>query len=148
MKDRKHNTHKFKFLNSHFSPCIFTPYTGSIRHQRDRIAIPGSQGTRFSLFSSEKLRVFLSELSSEEQSWQYCHSYNSSLKSWSLAVVPIGFLKSDNLQYNTLVRWADGTNNSSTKCLMFQTNCKKIYSTRNIRSLVVCPSEPAYYIED
>ena len=29
-------------------------------------------------------------------------------------------LKSDNLQYNTLVCWADGTNNSSNKCLMFQ----------------------------
>ena len=28
--------------------------------------------------------------------------------------------KSDNLQYNTLVCWADGTNDSSTKCLMFQ----------------------------
>ena len=29
-------------------------------------------------------------------------------------------LKSDNLQYNTLVRWFAGTNDSSTKCLMFQ----------------------------
>ena len=29
-------------------------------------------------------------------------------------------LKSDNLQYNKLVRWADGTNDSSTKRLMFQ----------------------------
>ena len=29
-------------------------------------------------------------------------------------------LKSVNLQYNTLVHWADGTNDSSTKCLMFQ----------------------------
>ena len=29
-------------------------------------------------------------------------------------------MKSVNLQYNTLVRWADGTNNLSTKCLMFQ----------------------------
>ena len=29
-------------------------------------------------------------------------------------------LKSDNLQYNTLVRLADGTNDSSTKHLMFQ----------------------------
>ena len=28
--------------------------------------------------------------------------------------------KSDNLQYNTLVRWIAGTNDSSTKCLMFQ----------------------------
>ena len=28
--------------------------------------------------------------------------------------------KSVNLQYNMLVRWADGTNNSSTKCLTFQ----------------------------
>ena len=27
--------------------------------------------------------------------------------------------KSDNLQYNTLVRWFAGTNDSSTKCLMF-----------------------------
>ena len=31
-----------------------------------------------------------------------------------------GNLKSVNLQYNTLVRWADGTNESSTKHLMFQ----------------------------
>ena len=30
------------------------------------------------------------------------------------------FLKSDNLQYNTLVFWADGTINSLTKGLMFQ----------------------------
>ena len=29
-------------------------------------------------------------------------------------------LKSVNLEYNTLVRWADGTNVLSTKCLMFQ----------------------------
>ena len=28
--------------------------------------------------------------------------------------------KSDNLQYNTLGRWVDGTNDSSIKCLMFQ----------------------------
>jgi len=28
--------------------------------------------------------------------------------------------KSDNLQYNTLARWVDGTNDSSTKRLMFQ----------------------------
>ena len=30
------------------------------------------------------------------------------------------FQKSDNLQYNTLVRWADGTNDSSTKHLTLQ----------------------------
>ena len=30
------------------------------------------------------------------------------------------FMKSVNLQYNTLVRWADGTNDSLTKRLMFQ----------------------------
>ena len=29
-------------------------------------------------------------------------------------------LKSDNLQYNKLVRWFAGTNDSLTKCLMFQ----------------------------
>ena len=29
-------------------------------------------------------------------------------------------LKAVNLQYNTLVRWADGTNDSSSKRLMFQ----------------------------
>ena len=28
--------------------------------------------------------------------------------------------KSDNLQYNMLGRWVDGTNDSLTKCLMFQ----------------------------
>ena len=32
----------------------------------------------------------------------------------------IQFLKSNNLQYNTLDRWVDGTINSSAKCLMFQ----------------------------
>ena len=31
-----------------------------------------------------------------------------------------GILKSDKLQYNMLVRWADGTNNSSNKHLTFQ----------------------------
>ena len=30
------------------------------------------------------------------------------------------YTTSDNLQYNTLVCWADGTNNSSTKRLIFQ----------------------------
>ena len=30
------------------------------------------------------------------------------------------YLKSDNLQYNTLAHWVDGTNDSSTKRLMFQ----------------------------
>ena len=30
------------------------------------------------------------------------------------------YYKSDNLQYNTLVCWTDWTNNSTTKCLMFQ----------------------------
>ena len=30
------------------------------------------------------------------------------------------YLKSNKLQYNTLARWVDGTNDSSTKCLMFQ----------------------------
>ena len=29
-------------------------------------------------------------------------------------------IKSDNLQYNTLARWVDGTNDSLTKHLMFQ----------------------------
>ena len=29
-------------------------------------------------------------------------------------------LKSVNLQYNTLVRWDDGTNDSTSKCLTFQ----------------------------
>jgi hypothetical protein len=30
------------------------------------------------------------------------------------------FLKSNNLHYNTLGRWVNGINDSSTKCLMFQ----------------------------
>ena len=46
----------------------------------------------------------------------------------SLIVIYLGFRytdicsvqKSDNLQYNTLVCWADGTNNLSTKQLTFQ----------------------------
>ena len=35
----------------------------------------------------------------------------------------LNFQKSVNLQYNTLVRLADGTNDLSTKCLMFQVQC-------------------------
>ena len=34
--------------------------------------------------------------------------------------IKIGHLKSNNLQYSTLVRWVAGTNDSSTKHLMFQ----------------------------
>ena len=33
---------------------------------------------------------------------------------------PSADMKSDNLQYNTLSRWVDGINDSSTKRLMFQ----------------------------
>ena len=36
-----------------------------------------------------------------------------------IAAVEKHNLKSDNLQYNTLVRWVVGTNDSSTKRLMF-----------------------------
>ena len=36
------------------------------------------------------------------------------------ALMHICYLKSVNLQYNTLVCWAYGTNDLSTKCLMFQ----------------------------
>ena len=47
-------------------------------------------------------------------------------KFWEFAIrlffsqLEISHVKSDNLQYNTLARWVDGTNDSSTKRLMFQ----------------------------
>ena len=48
-------------------------------------------------------------------------------------------LKSVNLQYNTLVRWADGTNDSSTKHLMFQVS---FLECQTIGRRVVCPIVP------
>ena len=36
------------------------------------------------------------------------------------SLVLFSVYKSDNLQYNTLVRWANGTSKLSTKCLTFQ----------------------------
>ena len=48
----------------------------------------------------------------------------------------ISNLRSDNLQYNTLVRWVDGTNNSSTKRLMFQAFFSLI-GLRALKSLYV-----------
>ena len=48
-------------------------------------------------------------------------------------------LKSVNLQYNTLVRWADGTNDSSTKCLMFQV-CIIIFFIKSCKILGKNPS--------
>ena len=38
------------------------------------------------------------------------------------------YQKSVNLQYNTLIRWADGTNDSSTKHLMFQVHIIFFYN--------------------
>ena len=74
-------------------------------------------------------------------------------------------LKSDNLQYNTLVRWFSGTNDSSIKHLMFQAlyffmisykslcqNYKNImHGTSDALSMSHLShqtSEPAYYIVD
>ena len=42
------------------------------------------------------------------------------LKTKQLRDLLVKILKSDNLQYNTLARWVDGKNDSSTKLLMFQ----------------------------
>ena len=57
-------------------------------------------------------------------------SWDVSRKSWAnsfylgkvsgFCFITFPFIKSDNLQYNTLVCWADGTNDSSTKRLNFQ----------------------------
>ena len=47
-------------------------------------------------------------------------------------------LKFDNLQYNTLVRWADGTNNSSTKRLTCQVYFFLIsYRLRALKTLYI-----------
>ena len=43
---------------------------------------------------------------------------NQNHGAWGLAAS--GIQKSDNLQYNTLVRWFSGTKDSSSKCLKFQ----------------------------
>ena len=45
---------------------------------------------------------------------------NRTLSNILRQLASLGQYKSDNLQYNTLVRWADGTNDSSTKRLTFQ----------------------------
>ena len=50
---------------------------------------------------------------------QFDHSKLEILQNWSAFFVSV-YLKSVNLQYNTLVCWADGTNDSWTKLLMFQ----------------------------
>ena len=48
-----------------------------------------------------------------------------------------GHVKSDNLQYNMLVCWFTGTNDSSTKCLMFQVLfCSFIISCKIICNIV------------
>ena len=39
---------------------------------------------------------------------------------FSRGVPKVLLIKSDNIQYNMLVRWVGGTNDSSTKRLMFQ----------------------------
>ena len=45
-------------------------------------------------------------------------------------------LKSVNLQYNTLDRWVDGTNDSSTKCLMFQASLFSIFHWGHSKLLI------------
>ena len=47
---------------------------------------------------------------------------NRTLSNILRQLASLGQYKSDNLQYNTLVRWADGTNDSLTKRLTFQVN--------------------------
>ena len=62
--------------------------------------------------------------------------------------------KSDNLQYNKLVCWADGTNDSSTKRLTFQVFFiisyrlqeimkKKYLEHQTLGGQVICPISPA-----
>ena len=46
-------------------------------------------------------------------------SYSSTMQ-WVEIISDVPFFKSVNLQYDMLVRWADGRNDSSTMCLMFQ----------------------------
>ena len=50
--------------------------------------------------------------------------------------------KSVNLQYNTLVRWADGTNDSSTKRLMFQVS---FFFIKSCKILCKNPSNLFFY---
>ena len=71
-------------------------------------------------------------------------------------------MKSNNLQYNKLAHWVDGTNDSSTKGLMLNWNnfckelCKKFWKKMILGTsdawlmsrLFHRPSEPAYYIVD
>ena len=45
------------------------------------------------------------------------------------------YLKSVNLQYNTLVRWDDGTNESSTKSLMFHVFFYTLFRLRALKTL-------------
>ena len=54
--------------------------------------------------------------------WATLSIWRPSQQSKSLYISPAvsHVLKSDNLQYNTLGHWVDGTNESSTKRLMFQ----------------------------
>ena len=67
-------------------------------------------------FSSQ----FFRKPQSEKSRWHY----NSSKISIRILVrktaIISNLIKTNNLQYNMLVRWADGTNDSSTKCLTFQ----------------------------
>ena len=46
-----------------------------------------------------------------------------------------------NLQYNTLVRWADGTNKSSIKCLMF----KVLFFSQNLAKFFAFAKTLSFY---
>ena len=50
----------------------------------------------------------------------FVNSFFVFAKRVTIIVSSLVFLKSENLQYNTLGRWVDGPNDSSTKRLMFQ----------------------------
>ena len=86
-----------------------------------------------------RFRTSASTLEQEEQCHQkkpkggYCIAHTRLFYYFTVGLFnPISFIhqKSDNLQYNTLVCWVAGMNDSSTKCLMFQvlfffmTSCK------------------------
>ena len=69
--------------------------------------------------TNQKTLVKLNEITLVEKigvGRNFCvRSYAGSIKKFRVSQ-----LKSDNLQYDTLVRWTDGTNDSLTKRLTFQ----------------------------
>ena len=65
------------------------------------------------LFAHRRAKLGIGTKSATRYHFSYC-LYSGS--QWAASATA---LKSINLQYNTLVHWANGTNDSSTKCLTF-----------------------------